>query len=221
MRVPAQHMRFLAHLVGVASLMLMPQCYALDGQESHSEAWQSINAHRKLTASSACEFNETADGAVLKSGALMVDSKNAYSIRSNLAVVAGSNGSLLFARILPDCEHVFVLLGSAKLIVGNHTTSMRAGEEAAVADHNLNAKELLGEDFVGRRRLRMVKLDDDKAMSLSEFSIIQAVEREPELYRLFHSTDPRDKAAKERLLKEAAILNFVTGSHGPYTNGLR
>jgi hypothetical protein len=215
-----EQMRFLKYYIVAAACSFAMGCPQANADDEHSAAWQSIDSHRKLTMSEGCQITQKPDECLVEDGDVMVDCKGGYAIKSHLAEVNG-RGALLFIRVTQSSQHVYVLYGDATVQVGRRNTRLHAGEEAVVADSAFDAGERMRQDLIGRRRLRMVQVDETKALSVSEFSIVQAVEKEPAISRLFHSTDPRDKAAKEQLLKTAAVLNFVTGTHGPYTHSLR
>jgi hypothetical protein len=127
--------------------------------------------------------------------------------------------SLVLVRVKDGCDHIFVLLGSASINVGRHSARISTGEQAVVTNHDPGLNDL-GGDEIGRRRLRMTKVGDGMTMSLCEFSLVHCIEREPMVYSLVHSKTADSKTIKEKLIKMAAVLNYVTSRHGPYTTNV-
>ncbi|HEY9789707.1 MAG TPA: hypothetical protein V6D22_04865 [Candidatus Obscuribacterales bacterium] len=161
--------------------------------------------------------------AELNDGALLLEENGGYSLQMPLSEVNPRSHSLIFARAAGGCDHIFVLLGNAFVKVGRHVSQLHAGEELVVADHETKPAELISrlyqDDNIGRRRLQMDSLPGNRSIGMVEFSLVQAVEREPMIYKIMHSSDPHDRSLRDRLIKMAAVLNLVTGSHGMYIPG--
>jgi hypothetical protein len=194
---------------------------ALCAEDKGGYKWQRVESKMRLAAREDAQYEVDGSDVRLKAGALMLDAFAPVTLKLPLATVQPKARSLVFVRARPGCEHVFVLLGNAPVTVGRHRTMLSTGEEAVITDHQPDYKDLVGEDDIGRRRLRLTPLPENKTFVLSEFSLIQAVEREPLIYALIHSGETQDRALKARLMKMAAVLNIVTGRHGQYTTGLR
>ncbi len=186
-------------------------------ENAATDAWQNVNEYRRLSASDDARYEEKKGQEELQLGGLMIENLDDCTIKTGLSLVEPRRKSLVFVRRKPTCDHVFVLLGNTAVQVGAHVTQLNAGEELIVVGHDCkDPSEIFGDDSIGRRRLKMVTIPSGQTIGVAEFSLVQAMEREPVLYRLLHSTDNHDKALKERLLKTAAILHFVTGNHGQY-----
>src|SRR5262249_37309724 len=143
------------------------------------------------------------------------------TIRLPMSQIDAKARSLVYCRARQGCEHVIVLLGDAPVTVGRHRAQLSSGDEGIITDHDPKYLDLVGEDDIGRRGARLTPLPDNKTFTITEFSILDAIEREPLIYHLVHSDDARDRALKGRLMKTAAALNMVTFRHGPYSNGRR
>jgi hypothetical protein len=156
----------------------------------------------------------------LQEGTLLLEADQASLISTPLASLQVKPHAVVYAKVHAGCEHLFVLLGPTRVTVGQHSVQLSSGDEAVVSDHETTNFDLAGQDDIGRRSIRVTKLADKLSFALAEFSLIQAVEREPMLYRLFHSHDSHDKLVRERLIKMAAVLNIVTGRHGRYSTGV-
>jgi len=126
--------------------------------------------------------------------------------------------ALAFFRVKPDMERCFDFLENVTVHYDKHTFALRPGEEAILAKKEPSYADILVDDDIGRRRVRLHKLSHDKGIALTEFSLVQAIEREPLIFPLVHSKDTKDKALKNRLLKMAAVLNMVTSRHGHYSS---
>jgi hypothetical protein len=183
--------------------------------------WHQVENRMRIAGSDLTKYEVNGSELRLDSGSLLLEALTPSTIKLRLSEVQVKPKSLVFVRARDGCEHVFVLLGSAPVTVGRHRTALNTGEEVVVTDHEPNYRDLVGQDDIGRRRVRLTPLPDKKCVALSEFSLIQAVEREPLIHELVHSPDAHDKALKDRLIKTAAVLNIVTARHGQYSAGMR
>jgi hypothetical protein len=192
-------------------------------QTQANGSWHTIDARHRAAVSDDARYEEHEKMAELNDGALLLEENNDYSLQLPLAEVYPRSHALVFARASGGCNHVFILLGNASVKVGRHLTQLHAGEELVIADHQTKPAELIyrlyRDDNIGRRRLQMDSLPGDRSLGMVEFSLVQAVEREPMLNNLMRSSDPHDRALRARLIKTAAVLNMVTGTHGMYILG--
>lgn len=206
-------------LFAAAVVCLYPA--AVLAADQRTDAWQNVDEHRRVSASDDARYQDEGKQIKLESGGIMIENLDDRSVATELGSVEPRKRSLAFIRYRQGCEHVFALLGPTTIRVHGRATTINAGEEAIIANHEPTYEGLLGADYIGRRRLRMNKLPEGESLGLAEFSLVHAVEREPVLYRLLHSQDPHDKALRDRLIKTAAILNYVTAGHGQYVTGRR
>lgn len=213
---------FRALVIVVASLAMavVPAVSAAEDEDPLAPAWQTVEPEVRMSTSKGSHFTRQGNAVKLEEGILVLDAEQAALIETPLARLGPRRKAVVYVKVRRGIEHFFVLLGPAEIKVGKHTAQLNSGEEAIVLDHEPGYSDLVGQDDIGRRRIRMTKLSESESMALSEFSLIQAVEREPMLYRLVHSTDVHDKSVRERLIKMAAVLNIVTGRHGQYSTGV-
>lgn len=211
--------------LAVAAFMICAFPHVSQGSNEYCESgeptWHDVEHKLRFSSDADAKFEVGRDGVSVQRGSLIFDVMNSTTIKLPLSTVETKSHSLIFVRSQDGCEHVLVLLGSAPVRVGPHRAVLNSGEEAVVTDHEPTYKDLAGQDDIGRRRFRMTALPDNRTLAVSEFSLIQALEREPLIHNLLNCNDGRDRALKMQLIKMAAVLNIVTARHGQYTTGLR
>lgn len=203
-----------------AAVNLCGVCVAAS-QDDANPKWEQVENRMRFTVSDSAKYAVKGDEVSISEGELMVDAVANTRIKTRLSTIEAKSKSLVYVRSRAGTEHIFILLGSAPVVVDHHKELLNAGEEAVVTDHKPNYRDLVGDDDIGRRRLRTQPLVAGKHFATAEFSLIQAVEREPLIYRIFHSADSEDRLLKGRLIKTAAVLNIVTARHGQYSTGQR
>lgn len=179
-------------------------------------AWTKATDKLKLAASDSAKYTVEGSHAELSYGAALLMPAEAMDVRTPNADVRIKPRSLVFMRSITDSDHIFCLLGGASVHVDRHGSSLSSGDEATVTKHEPTTKDLAG-DEIGRRRRRVNKLANGYTMTLHEFSLLHCIEREPIIYSLVHSNTTDGKAVKERLIKMATVLTYVTGRHGNYS----
>lgn len=190
----------------------------VDKQEKLSQFWQEHGSHFNLAIELGAGFKKVSDHSLeLNSGTFLVESKGHLSVQLPLSSWELPSKTMVLIRVSPGSERLYCLLESATAVSHKHNIAIRCGEEVLITKHMPAPHELTGEFDVGVRQLRATDLAEDRKVATMEFSIVQAMEREPLLSQISHSKHSHDKALRERLLKAAAVLNYVTSRHGPYT----
>lgn len=156
----------------------------------------------------------------LKSGSALVEAKEASDVIAGKSRASMKKGSLALFRVEGTTARCFVLLGTVKIHAGDKLRAEpNAGTEVVLADHHPDQHELLYRDELGRRNPKLHKLENGLFLATAEFSLVQALDREPLVAALVHSKEPRDKNLKNKLIKTAAVLNMVTSHKGHYGTG--
>ncbi len=106
--------------------------------------------------------------------------------------------------------------GSLRQFVGKNHVDVGAGQESLLAKDEKTINTVVSSDLVGRRRVRHVKLEN-KQVSTSEVSLITLMASSPVLNALVKSEQDQDAYLTSKMLKMAACIQAVTGSHGNYT----
>ena len=160
----------------------------------------------------------------LTSGKLLIETTGQCVVATPLADIFIKRKALVLIRANKSSSRCLVLwdhdLGSVTVVCQKRHVRLGPGEEAYVTDHDPKGNEIM-DDEIGRRRVKVHVLGSGRAMTTDEFSLMQAMERDPLLYEMFRSPDGRDRMLKERIMKIAAVLNMVTGRRGFYTTGAR
>ncbi len=188
------------------------QGHASDG------SWRDQVGAVRLAATPDCLYRKKGSGEIeLLDGTLLIDAAEPVIISSPLSRIQFEKGTLAVLRVRNGAEHVMQLLQSSNVLYGRHAGKLSCGDEGFIADHAPEVREILFEDGIGRRRVRTDELSNGLHLTITEFSLVQAMEREPLLYSFLHSGDKRDKALKDKLIKMAAILGVATARHGQYS----
>lgn len=101
---------------------------------------------------------------------------------------------------------------------GDNTIKLSVGQEVMLAPHSVHLKAADKNDCLGRRKIVEATLANGHAMSRSEFSHIGLIEEADVLTMLFRSPAPHDRQLSGKLMKIAACLMTVTGSHGAFSD---
>lgn len=182
-----------------------------------SKFWQEHSNDFNLAVEVGASVKKLTDKSVeLKSGTVLVESKGRLTVHMPMSTWTLKPHSMALMRTDKGIERVYCLLEAASAECEGHKIVLRMGEEALVTDHVPRYQEVTGEFEVGVRRQRPRDLNDKRHLDLMEFSIVQAMEREPLLSQISHSKHSHDLALRERLLKTAAAILLVTGKHGQY-----
>ncbi len=185
--------------------------------------WQNGSKHFRYKASADAKIVEAdASRLHITSGDVLLEALRDCTISTPLADVAVPHKSLLYFKTRHGLEHVFVLLadgpGSIKVISAKHSIALGPGQEAALTDFFPKFQHLVGDD-VGRRRTIAHPLGDDKYIVTSEFNVLHTFETLPIMMQINQSKDPLDTALKEKIIKTAAVLEYVEKAHGAYYRG--
>lgn len=200
--------------------MAIALCCALAAFAENTQGWTFSNEYFRAAVSERTKYKPEGSHLTVSAGEVLVEPTETMAIHSPHAETHASKKSLVYERLDKNADHVFVLLGRANVHVGRHSTSLKSGDEVVVSPQEPTTNDIVG-DEIGRRRLRLVKASNGFTVASTEFSLVHAIEREPLLYSLVHSNSAASKAIKMRLIKMAAVLNFVTSRHGPYTTSVR
>lgn len=185
-----------------------------------SQHWQEDNKHYNLACDLGAKFTKSGDRLLsLESGTFLIECETPISLKTPMSTIHLRANSMVLVRVQEGRERTYVLLETAHISCQHRSMSLRYGEEALVTDHAPFRGELAGESDVGLRQLRVHDLKDNHKLITMEYSLVQAMEREPLLTQIVHSEHNHDKFLRDKLLKAAAVLNMVTSRHGQYAGG--
>ncbi len=207
---------FKLHLLAIA---LALSFWGLAAQSAKPAFWTEVRDEMNYRASEGTHLSVVGDQIEVTSGAVLVEPKLDTVIKTPQFIIQAKKKSLILVRVRSGCDRVFTFLGPASMLIGKQATSLVSGDEAIVTDHEPRLVDIVGEDEIGRRRVRTTTISGGKTISLTEFSLVHSIERESMLYHLVHSSEKQSKGLRDRLMKMAAALNIVTSRHGRYTTG--
>jgi len=182
-----------------------------------SEYWQEDGKKYNLACENGSKLEKISESELsLKSGSFLIESEGNITLTTPEAILHLKPRSMALVRIQPGSERFCCMLENLTLECHKRSLSLLYGEEVLLADHKVNGEELRGDYSVGVRRPSVIDLTDQWRLARMEFSLLQAVEREPLLVQISHSKHSHDKFLRDKLLKTAAILNMFTTGHGQY-----
>lgn len=162
----------------------------------------------------------SADKIELSRGEVVIEPSRPVTVVTPLAETHLMHRAAVLFRVQKGSERCMVLWDngpdSVVLISQHHKANLGPGEEALLTDHDPNYREITESDDIGRRRIKLHEVGRHNHVVTAEFSLMHALQRDPLLYDLAHSKDKHDHSLRERILKTAAVLNYVTRGHGYY-----
>ncbi len=185
-----------------------------------SQHWQEDDKDYNLASEIGSKFTKTGDRIItLESGTFLIECESAITLKTPMSTIHLKPDAIILVRVQEGRERTYVLLETAHINSQHHTMALRCGEECVLTDHPPFRGELAGESDVGLRQLRVHDLKENHKLITMEYSLVQAMEREPLLNQIIHSEHSHDKTLRDKLLKAAAVINMVTGRHGQYAGG--
>jgi hypothetical protein len=93
----------------------------------------------------------------------------------------------------------------------------QVGQELIIGRTGYSYGTVLGEDAIGRRRLRHEELGKLSNVLTSEVSLVSLLQNTDVLAQLTRSEMPDDKALINKIEKMAVVLSMITQGHGNYS----
>lgn len=198
---------------------------AADFAQAMTAGWQVKNNFRYRLSPKA-KLEETSPGSLkLASGNLLIEALKPTTVELPLSKVVISRKALVLIKLDDGAEKVLVIwddgFKSVHLVFESRKVNLGAGDEAIATGFEPRYHQILENDDIGHRRVRMHHLGKKNYLTTAEFSLLQALETNTLLGDITRSDDPHDRQMKERIIKTAAILSFVTRHHGTYSRGGR
>jgi hypothetical protein len=182
-----------------------------------SEYWQEDGKKYNLACENGSKLEKISESELsLKNGSFLIESEGNITLTTPEATLHLKPRAMVLVRIQAGSERFCCMLENVTVDCRKRSMSLLYGEEVLLADHKVNGEELRGDYSVGVRRPTIIDLSDQWRLARMEFSLLQAVEREPLLVQISHSKHSHDKFLRDKLLKSAAILNMFTTGHGQY-----
>jgi hypothetical protein len=157
---------------------------------------------------------------VVKSGETLVSSSERTIVHAGdalinvapgaVAMIHAHNGVVKVRNMFDKSAH------SVVVFVNNRQIDVPVGQEAAFGSHDVAVAQAIKSDSVGRRRIRHVKMANNKAVMLSDVSLLSILQNSELLARIMDKNDSANKALRNKLLRMAAVLSTVTAKYGAY-----
>jgi hypothetical protein len=130
----------------------------------------------------------------------------------SIALVANRGDHIVVRELFNAKQAPAMVVTADKRSVG-----AAVGQELIIGKAGYSFAKVLGEDAVGRRRMRHIDMGAHTNVISCEVSLVSLLENTEILSRLSRSQSPEDRAIVNKILKTAVALSIVTQSHGPYS----
>lgn len=203
---------------------LLSFCFAISSSAGHAE-------NSKITTTDNSEVL-IQDGSLLEDfhatqgridiGAAVVKGCCASKIKTPHGSIEIFKGAVVLICAEEDLTRFFVLCepfgGSVRVTTNTHYRKATSGSEVDVIDSDTadSALQKVLRDGVRRRKLKMHPAGDNHFISTQQFSIPDAVLKQPVLVNLHTSQDKFKHRLYEKIVKTAAAIS-VSGSREPYS----
>lgn len=165
---------------------------------------------------------QTPDTLVMKFGDAVVSTRKATTVRAGTHVVKLAPGTV--AMLAYKGDHLKVrniyessTTGIVANIEGKKLIGLQAGHEVIIARSGASINRILGEEPIGRRRLRHSEISGSHTIINSEVSLTSLLQNTNILSQLVRSDTREDKALIGKIMKMAVSLSIVTPHHGSYS----
>jgi hypothetical protein len=185
---------------------------------THHTAVVSEPAH--VLASAGTIYQQAGEGAIdLSIGSLFIKPESVQTVKTALgdlqvdpgagAEVQVSNGGQVRFRSYSGP-------GKVRLVASGRSMILAPGQEIVLQRQKPTRDEALPNDGIARRSLANFVLPNGVNGVAGDFSILSSMQAEPHLKPLIRAERKENAHLKADMLKTAASLNFVRGSHGRY-----
>ena len=153
---------------------------------------------------------------ILTRGSILLSEKNCVQVdtpHGRILVKPNSVATITTRRNITRVQNLHdIAKDSVQVICGKHLVSLRPGKEACMvstANADTDAETLVWSDHMARRRLHFIPVEDNKSLALSDFSHLEAMEKEDILVHLRASKDNADKELAAKLVKTGAAISYA------------
>ncbi len=139
------------------------------------------------------------------------------TVKANtIALISCKDKNTIVRNLCDNSKHGVIINhnstdGNAKLFDLNY------GTEAIITDAKTNVQDILHNEAVGRRNIKLKYLTHNQMLIHSEVSMVNLFAQSPVLEMLFEAEGHDAKTIRDRIIKMAACLQVVTTSHGFYS----
>lgn len=151
----------------------------------------------------------------LLSGAITFRAPHDTKVRTRTGAVLVEKGECVNIEATDGYTKVRACSGvnSVTMRLGEQSIVLSGGQEAIVSQEKPSSEAL--DDSLGRRDMQVSRWG--KAwITRSDFSIVSLINTSKYMRALISPSSNNNRALQAQLLKAAAVLQYVTGSHGPY-----
>jgi hypothetical protein len=138
-------------------------------------------------------------------------------INTPLGTISATPGALLDLEFkkgvmrVRDCSMQVITIRH-----GKHVLTLSAGQEVDISATNLDQAQLLADDGIGRRNVRVEQLDKTTRALYCEFSMPSFIALTQHLNSVRHPASLEEKSLHDQLYGTAVKLSVVNASHGRF-----
>jgi hypothetical protein len=159
--------------------------------------------------------------AVAAENVMIAPEKEAATVTAGSASIHIARGACAFVANSGRDVAVFCLhdnaTGDVTVTCGEHTIMLHAGQQVTItSSESLSFAHINPLPELAHRQITEHRLANGQRAFTSHFSLMSTLSKLQCLRTLNTAAAGRDRALHARILKNAAILQMVTGSRGPY-----
>jgi len=205
-------MKYLPAVLILCAVILTPAV------AQQSSGWQE-NDYCRIKGATGAQYEIDGENLKLLGGDVLVEVIQPLKIAAPRLKMDAKKSLLLF-KLDESSERCLVLWDdSARAVKAEsqkRSIHLGAGDEIIASDTEPRYTDISRVYDVGRRRIQVHQVGPKNYLTKTEFSLVHVLDNVPLVHELSVSTDPHDRAWKERLMKTAAVLGVVTNKHGSY-----
>jgi fibronectin-binding autotransporter adhesin len=165
---------------------------------------------------------ETPDTLVMKYGDALISTRKATTVRAGKNVVKLAPGTVAMLAYKDSHLKIRNVYENSNASVtanieGKKLIGLQAGHEVIIARSGASINKILGEEPVGRRRLKHSEITGSHTIVHSEVSLTSLLQNTNILSQLVRSNVGEDKQLIGKIMKMAVSLSIVTPHHGSYS----
>lgn len=138
-----------------------------------------------------------------------------YSVKmeANTIALISNRGDHVIVRSIYESKLASIKIATPE----KRCLGVLLGQETIVGREGISYTRVLGEDAIGRRRMRHLALGTNATVITSEISLVSLLHNTDILSQISRSPMAEDKVILNKVLKMAVALSMITQGHGNYS----
>ena len=148
---------------------------------------------------------------------IIIASTKEITVKANTIALISCKDTNIIVRNLCDNSKHGVIINHNSTEDNAKLFDLNYGTEAIITDAKTNVQDILHNEAVGRRNIKLKYLTHNQMLIHSEVSMVNLFAQSPVLEMLFEAEGHEAKVIRDRIIKMAACLQVVTTNHGFYS----